>query len=525
MAHESAWAGIYYQNLEASPGEMTIYFNMQPPGTANTISPGNVEIMLGNETLPLLSIEKQADTGNAYFLLADTTYSLSAYLSFIKAVGQTLVNDLEEDDAASIGTFGIFLDRTEFTGEKETLLQAIRQTEYNYEGSYLYRSISEALGILQGESAASLMQRCLIVITDGEDSGSSKRAYSGMLEAIRQSHLPIHIICINEEIPENLSKAVENSPGGTCQCISPGDATAENARKAARFILNAPKECLAARVSLNNLDSLAFGRTLTLTVKSGGEAFTDSIPLAQSQISQIQNGISNSLSITGIRIGTKGIFIQFGTDFTGSLDASAFSASIGDFPLHITGLSGSTLSASYKNGQKLPNSHAGNKEPYVYLECSTANGTLKASRKLSPLQALAAKLIKSADSTVPLFLLLAGIGITGLLYCLTHRPKKLQYRLKLTEQGTLHEKSRTFQKQITIGGPGNKADICFPYQEMEDRHCRIYRRGKKLYIKNLSKDKQSATLDGIYLTFPKKLGQNSLLTLENVLFSIHWEIL
>jgi Ca-activated chloride channel family protein len=150
--------------------------------------------VLDNDKLQKLTVFDNRYRPISIVVLLDTSLSMTGNLKLLRAAAEQFIIRLFPQDEARIGAFH---DRIElsakFTSDRDSLISDLRNLDFG-NSTRLYDALDFGLDALQ-EAAE---RRVILVLTDGDDSGSKKGA-NAILERARADEVMVYVIGLQSD--------------------------------------------------------------------------------------------------------------------------------------------------------------------------------------------------------------------------------------------------------------------------------------------------------------------------------------
>src|SRR4051794_13424948 len=101
-------------------------------------------------------------------VLLDTSGSMTASITLLKAAAEQFINRLLPDDKGAVGAFNDKIElSSRFTNDRDALITEVKDLDYG-NGTRLWDAVAEGLNMLRGIEG----RRVILVFTDGDDTSS-----------------------------------------------------------------------------------------------------------------------------------------------------------------------------------------------------------------------------------------------------------------------------------------------------------------------------------------------------------------
>src|SRR5262245_13869919 len=137
----------------------------------NRLVPGLMQTdfdVFDNDKSQRLSVFREENLPIRVVLMLDTSASLTASISLVKAAAEQFLIRLQPEDRATVGAFN---DKIEIgatlTNNRDQLISAVKDLDFG-NGTRLYDAINEGMDVLRDIEG----RRVIVVLTDGDDTAS-----------------------------------------------------------------------------------------------------------------------------------------------------------------------------------------------------------------------------------------------------------------------------------------------------------------------------------------------------------------
>ena len=179
----------------------------------------------------------ESGIGVTYLILTDVSGSMSAAnKEEIASVVGTIADALQGEDNAAISFMGTQIVSSKFTKDADALKQTIADVSDWNQYSNIYNSIYNGLRVLE-DSADVRPEKCLVVITDGEENDATGITKEETVKKIEEAGITICTVAVSmapgdtymQEMAKELGGFARSTPGGLHQVIGQSGLTAEEA--------------------------------------------------------------------------------------------------------------------------------------------------------------------------------------------------------------------------------------------------------------------------------------------------------
>ncbi|RKY02769.1 hypothetical protein DRP77_07365 [Candidatus Poribacteria bacterium] len=170
----------------------------------------NVLLIENGRVMDDFEMEVAEGESSLIFLMDYSNSMTNRDISFMERAVEDLVSKLGRRDRVGIIKFAYDLEISEPAPASEGIKECIRSGfKGDRDGTLLYDAIWKAVEMLRGEGG----RRSIIVLTDGDDSGS-KRKLEEVIRAAAESGVRIYTIGLNDQIKEETLRELASSTGG-----------------------------------------------------------------------------------------------------------------------------------------------------------------------------------------------------------------------------------------------------------------------------------------------------------------------
>lgn len=159
------------------------------------VSSENVEVAMNGQSLPVVSVQKQQETGYGvhYFYLLDVSTSVPQYsLDRVKNAIMDQIRQKHTEDRISVITFGssvnIVLEGNE---SEEDATQKIEQIMATQEKTVLYDAIMKVIDLVESKGEYSGNRSVMGVVTDGMDEQTGGITQKEIQDRVAEANIPI----------------------------------------------------------------------------------------------------------------------------------------------------------------------------------------------------------------------------------------------------------------------------------------------------------------------------------------------
>jgi Ca-activated chloride channel family protein len=172
------------------------------------LTQGDFEVFDNDKPQPLIVFHSENLPITAVVML-DTSGSMTATISLLKAGAEQFLIRLLPDDKAAVGAFNDKIEISAgFTNNRDRLISEVKDLDYG-NGTRLYDAINESLDALQGVEG----RRVILVFTDGDDT-SSRIGRGTVLDRARADEVMIYAIGLESEYFDGVRKVRTRPDGG-----------------------------------------------------------------------------------------------------------------------------------------------------------------------------------------------------------------------------------------------------------------------------------------------------------------------
>ncbi|MBR5596950.1 MAG: FHA domain-containing protein [Lachnospiraceae bacterium] len=283
---------VNIEGYRLEENRMHVYFNTD---AATEPTNQNLSLFLGDwkcEAVKVSSFDSLGE-GVSYLVLVDVSGSVTqSDLETTKEILKTLVDLKTNKDNLSIMEIKNEIEYTDFSSDKELLLEQIQNIERTKEDTNLYLAIREGLKLLAEEEDC-FEKKCMIIFSDGMDDQKNGILFEDVRDSIKNSNVPICTLAMlfkgnvkGEEAPDKVMKSfTDNGAGGLHVRLEDSGMEAE---EIATLFSQFSHSGLVAEVSLEGFETNGSQVELNIGMKAANENIqSDSYTIPSYEIASV----------------------------------------------------------------------------------------------------------------------------------------------------------------------------------------------------------------------------------------------
>lgn len=220
-AHAADMTKIKIEGYELGENKLRVYLNTgeevelqeeeeKKEDVNKEIQSEDLMIFLGDKQYPVEKIRtfQELEEGVSYLFLVDVSGSVTKKdIENTKEILTFLTEEMQEKDNMALMEIKNEIGHSEFSGNREEILNTIQGLERTGEDTNLYLAVKKGIELLKEDSSCH-QKKCILIISDGIDEQKNGILFEDVREAIQEELISICTIAL----PTNENEKEANAP-------------------------------------------------------------------------------------------------------------------------------------------------------------------------------------------------------------------------------------------------------------------------------------------------------------------------